>query len=251
MNAALINRNAEMVELYVSGVSSTVLGEKFNISSRQVRRTMVKLGVETRDAGQPRIHSVNEDFFKTWTPEMAYVLGMIASDGCISTFNSFSIAQKEKYILEKISEALSYDTPIITINEKTKCHSLSVNSKKMVKDLMDIGITQRKSLTLEFPNVPNEYMSHFIRGIFDGDGHISRKVAYVSIASGSECFAISLHNILKHNGFNVNIKQNSGIYRIVITTLASVQLFSQWIYKDCGDLYLIRKFETFKKGVKK
>ena len=46
-------------------------------------------------------------------------------------------------------------------------------AKKIFKDLIKLGVTPRKSLTLKFPTFLNEdLMRHFIRGYFDGDGCI-------------------------------------------------------------------------------
>lgn len=52
---------------------------------------------------------------------------------------------------------------------------LQFNSSKLTSDLIKLGCTTKKSLTLQFPTnkiVPKEFMSHFIRGYFDGDGCI-------------------------------------------------------------------------------
>lgn len=36
----------------------------------------------------------------------------------------------------------------------------------MVNDLERLGLHPNKSFDIKFPDVPNEYVSHFIRGIF-------------------------------------------------------------------------------------
>ncbi len=45
--------------------------------------------------------------------------------------------------------------------------------KEMMDDLSKIGLTQRKSLTMQFPMVPENHKRHFIRGCWDGDGGFS------------------------------------------------------------------------------
>jgi hypothetical protein len=65
-----------------------------------------------------------------------------------------------------------------------------------------LGGTENKSLTLEFPEVPKEYLPDFIRGYFDGDGSIMRlKNNRVNSAftCGSKKFLIKLHQALKEN----------------------------------------------------
>ena len=51
---------------------------------------------------------------------------------------------------------------------------LNINSKTIKDDLMNIhGINPCKSFNIEFPYVPEEYLHHFVRGYFDGDGHVN------------------------------------------------------------------------------
>jgi hypothetical protein len=53
--------------------------------------------------------------------------------------------------------------------------NLTFSSREMCKDVEKLGGIKHKSLILEFPSfdiVPEKYMSHFIRGYFDGDGCI-------------------------------------------------------------------------------
>jgi hypothetical protein len=66
----------------------------------------------------------------------------------------------------------------------------------LVKDLMEIGLTPRKSLTIQLPTIPDEYFYHFTRGYIEGDGWITREISKPSLnevmrigfASGSHDF---------------------------------------------------------------
>ena len=52
-----------------------------------------------------RKYDINENYFKTWSNNMAYILGFIAADGVIQKENQcVSISQKESYILEDIKK---------------------------------------------------------------------------------------------------------------------------------------------------
>ena len=70
------------------------------LSDRAIRNVMYKHGVEMnreQSSGQPRKHKVNEDFFKVWTHEMAWVLGLFVTDGCINKDNqTISFTQKDE-----------------------------------------------------------------------------------------------------------------------------------------------------------
>lgn len=132
--------------------------------------------------GCSRKYHINEDFFKSWSHGMAYVLGFWWADGCIRNKKGsciFSITQHkdDKYILEEILSIMGSNHPLsITRN----CFNIEVGSKKIFDDIVRLGGTTKKSLTIEFPDIPNEYLHDFIRGYFDGDGCIYKGEEYDS-----------------------------------------------------------------------
>jgi hypothetical protein len=64
----------------------------------------------------------------------------------------------------------------------------------MYSDLLDLGGTPRKSRTIGFPQVPEPFLAHFVRGVIDGDGTLAwngdRPI--VQIYSGSPDFLDAL-----------------------------------------------------------
>jgi len=56
--------------------------------------------------------------------------------------------------------------------DNTISYELDFNCSEIFDWLLSKGCTPRKSLTLEFPIVPQQYLPDFIRGCFDGDGTI-------------------------------------------------------------------------------
>ncbi|WP_130859943.1 LAGLIDADG family homing endonuclease [Gracilibacillus phocaeensis] len=239
----------EIIKLYEDGESTTEIATIANVSSRYIRMLLKQHHVEMRPRGSwKRKYTLNEDYFKTWSNNMAYILGFIIADGTIARDVQFvSIAQKEKYILEAIREELGSNQPIVK-NKDTGVYMLTINSKVMKNDLIEIhGVKPNKSSTIEFPHVPKEYMSHFIRGYFDGDGYINYKQYTVTFVSGSKSFLEALINVLKEKEFTPQFQQQGANYRVHIRGRKSVKLFSDWIYKDKNEgLYLIRKYHTFK-----
>ena len=58
---------------------------------------------------------------------------------------------------------------------KTKAGALyhfGISNEKLYDDIVNLGLTPNKSLTMQFPNMPNEFVRHFIRGCWDGDGSV-------------------------------------------------------------------------------
>lgn len=118
-----------------------------------------------------RKYDFNENYFNELkTHEQAYILGFIYADGYNSE-DKLELDQKEERIdiLENINKALESNNPIKSYSPGV--FRLNFNSKKLCSDLTKLGAIKNKSLTLTFPDfIPDELMSSFILGYFDGDG---------------------------------------------------------------------------------
>lgn len=126
--------------------------------------------------------SINQNFFQTWSPQMAYVLGFIFADGAIEDVQKssrtcyISIVSKDLSILEKIKSVMNSNHKLyerksqLTIYPGNKRYiagerfTFRVGSKFMYNDLLSLGVTPRKSLSILFPSIPREFLSHFIIG---------------------------------------------------------------------------------------
>ncbi|SIQ60718.1 LAGLIDADG-like domain-containing protein [Bacillus cereus] len=226
----------EITQLYAEGKSTSEIAILANVSARYIRMVLADNNVPRRAIGSwKRKYDLTEDYFKTWSNNMAYILGFIAADGVI---------QKESYILEDIKQELNTKQPLYQ-NKKTGVYMLNINSKTIKDDLMNIhGIMPCKSFNIEFPFVPEEYLHHFVRGYFDGDGHVNSHKYFVSFVGGSYNFMNSFKGILEDNKFRLSFVDKEKQYRIYLNGKNNVNKFSRWIYKDKG-LYLKRKYNIF------
>jgi hypothetical protein len=198
--------------------------------------------------GCNRKYKINHDFFKTWSHDMAYVLGFWWADGWICTNGyrcNFGIAQHKsrEAILKKILRKMKSNYPIF--ESKYKICQFLIRSKSIVKDIISLGGMPRKSLTIGFPDVPKPYLPDFIRGHFDGDGCIYKsknkkanknskhKFDYqISIASGSKIFINKLLIILRENisGFGGQIQERIPCKKFIRGKL----------WKQNGPVYILR-----------
>lgn len=200
-----------------------------------------------------RKKDVNIAFFKVWGMEMAYTLGFICSDGYIHpTLNSFVIYNTDYDILNKMKAAMSAEKEIACY-EKTKVYRLDISQKEIVKDLLKLGLTPAKSLTLKFPEVPNEYLSHFIRGYYDGNGYIQFKQTgnkpqiTVRISTGSKDFAEgAIEAISKNEGISGSIHiikgEKNNYYNVDFYGYNAIRFIS-WIYWNADGFYLAQKHD--------
>lgn len=119
----------------------------------------------------------NEDYFeKIDSPEKAYFLGFIYSDGSLIYDESkyryklnIKIHNKDSEILERFILLLDSEVKVWKSNTRD-ISEIGFSSKKMLNDLQKIGLSTNKTFTLIYPKIDEEFESHFLRGYFDGDG---------------------------------------------------------------------------------
>lgn len=120
----------------------------------------------------PISKTVNQDFFKTWTPKMAYVLGFFAADGNMSPHSNgghyLEFTSCDKELLIKTRNILKSTHKISGRNRNPRgktAYRIQVGSKTLYKDLIELGLTPNKSLTIKFPHIPEQYLGDFIEEI--------------------------------------------------------------------------------------
>jgi len=210
--------------------------------------------------------TVNKDFFKVWTPEMAYVLGFFAADGWISHnkrgayFLCIQITDED--LLQKIRSAFQSTHKISKRVMKSILHKqsfrLQIGSKEMCYDLNNLGFTVRKTHIMLAPQVPEEFLFDFVRGYFDGDGnvwvgltHKERKTSHWALQSAftscSGLFLKSLMQRLSNYGLKGRVQKIRSYYRLVYSIKSSLLLYDLMYKRNNDNLYLARKKAVFER----
>lgn len=203
------------------------------------------------DSGWQRTHSVNENFFKTWTEDSAYVLGYFYADGNLSG-NRFGLrfTSVDRELLEIVKESMETDAPIIKRSDRD-VYILSVYSEKIYEDVKSFsGIQHKKSATIEFPDIPLEYMNHFVRGYFDGDGSVmftGRKRLKTAFGSRSKKFISELDSVLPTKGGSIQevSRRDNQFYTLAYMTNDSVDIY-KYLY-DNASVFFSEKKEKFER----
>ena len=115
--------------------------------------------------------------FECPEPVFWYLVGLIASDGCLSSDGRhIDITSKDRDCLEQIRKAASLSCRVGQKNKRgvSICHHLQIGSRVLYDRLLAIGLTPKKSLTLGPLQVPDSVFHDFLRGVIDGDGGIRR-----------------------------------------------------------------------------
>lgn len=188
----------------------------------------------------------NENYFKTWSHNMAYILGFITADGCLlSNRNTlaFCLHSQDIEILEFIKSEISPNRPIhfkIDKRFNTKFVSLRIDSKEIISDLKNLGLCERKTGKEVYPDVPTEFKFDYLRGLFDGDGCISiRNNKYKTplwfICSSNKLFLETLQNKIYNIGYLVE-KPKQNICYWNITKRSDIQNIREKLYNNSFSL---------------
>lgn len=175
--------------------------------------------------------------------EKAYWLGFISADGCVHDgILELTLKEEDKEHVKRFARFVS-PTAEVKYRPKQKAYRVSICSKQICDDLIALGVTPRKSLTLQFcDKVPLHLVHHYIRGYVDGDGSIQyRKHARIEIL-GTECFLNSIVDSLSlhHN----KKKQHGAAYSIRYSGNKLAPPILNMLYAD-ATVYLPRKYEKY------
>jgi len=155
----------------------------------------------------------------------AYFLGFLLADGNISATTNrvcFTINSDDDYILDIFKKDIKSNNNIrryLVFDKRTgkfnKSSVFQISSKKIKDDLHLLGISSDKSNYFDYTKIVcNNYFNHFLRGLFDGDGYISKDKARIGIISTKEFLDYINTNILTKAYPILNIAKNVNTIRI-------------------------------------
>lgn len=209
-----------------------------------------------------RKYNFDFNYFKSIdTPEKAYILGFIFGDGAVKKSGlSIILHPQDISILEKIKREMEYTGKVSTEKYKErKICCLRICSEDLSLDMKSFGIFGNKTNSTKFSikkYVPAKFYSHFIRGFFDADGNIYQNKNRLNLCRvmiiGLESVLLECQDILKeYCGLKINKlyqpKNTKVVKKMTYMGKRSVRKIYDFLYKDCGDLFLDRKKKEFEK----
>ena len=123
-----------------------------------------------------------------------------------------------------------------------------IHSKEIKKDLAELGIGPNKSLTVPFPDIPEEFLPSFVRGVIDGDGWIQKTGYVMNVTSASLCFAEGLLSVFQSWKLRSEItfemsQAGHPVYRVWIKGKDTLPKLAKIIYNNATDNYISYKKE--------
>lgn len=262
-----------IVDLYVNQNKTTKeISQKLNIGIWSITNQLIKRNIKRRSPSAfNRKYYLNEDYFKIIdTEEKAYFLGFLYADGAIYANNKnnrhyfhLTLHSSDLEILEVFKKSIPTNVPLRYYSKRNHT-SLMISSEKMTKDLINLGCMPCKSFKIRFPTVeqvPDNFVRHFIRGYFDGDGCISfsekhRRIEMRIMSNINFCYALERYlskncNIDKFYSQPIFESKNGGEFYTNVAFGKSEYIinFYKLIYNN-ATVFLNRKKKIFDSYIK-
>lgn len=229
------------------------IARKLGMSSSWVGDQYKKYGFQPNTKGFNKKYYANDNFFSTWSHDMAYCLGFIAADGHIwkkRFFITIGISENDVEILEYIKKCVSPDS-LIRKGSKNMIQ-LCIHSEQIWIDLQKLGVTHGKTFGMEINfDIPEEYWGDYLRGFFDGDGSIwettfrigGKPYYYANFTCASRKFLEYIQNRLGFGKINIVRKK---YFELKFNQRECLSLYNI-LYKNLSAFKLDRKYARFLK----
>lgn len=250
-----------MINMYTNdNLGCHTIGKKYGLSCNQIARILVKEGITLRTLNDSRkLRSIynskydNIDYFKNIdTPDKAYWLGFIFADGSVYKGNSVGMKiglQPQDYKhLDKIADIFKGKRYFSQGKE-----FVSITNASLCEDLINKGVypnkTYRDDYNYTFDSLSEELKSHFLRGLFDGDGTICFDKRRNSLMLGfiaTKQFSNQIQDFLSKTleVTNVKIRHFEHYSSFQYQSKKDITKILEYLYKDT-DLYLERKYNLY------
>ena len=245
----------EIKTQYSKGIPLITLQKEYNISYDRIKNLLKDC--ENISSAKRLNPNLIENYFENIDSEdKAYWLGWIISDGTItyqpekSKFQlELTLKEEDEHILHLLEQDLGVQNKVYTSNKTYKRFSLG--SKNIIKNLVDLGVTQNKTFTVKVPSFDKQYNAAFLRGLFDGDGGFT----VYTRATGQKCMELSfcgneyivswiLSTLLEDipDLTKNSITKESSIKRIRWSRKKDIILIRDYLYKNHNNHFLSRKY---------
>lgn len=200
-----------------------------------------------------------------WSPKFAYALGLIATDGNLSTDGRhIDFTSKDEEQLKNFKNCLGINVKIgykVSGFTKKMISHIQFGDINFYRFLLQTGFTPAKTKTIANLKIPRKYFFDFLRGHLDGDGTFysywdprwrSSFMFYIELTSASENHILWLQKRIfglgKIKGRITKSRSNSA-YRLKYAKAESLKLLPK-LYYDRFVICLSRKRRKIERALK-
>ncbi len=166
-----------LYKLYIEqGRSMEQIALQFDCSITTVHRRLREFEIPARPYATPRQRHVPDEVFASWTPSLSYIVGLIASDGCLlrQNPNAVQFTSTDLELIELFRQLLQLDPQIHPYcrlpSGQKPIYAVVICDWRFRAFLENVGLTPAKSKTIAQLDIPDQVFPDFMRGCMDGDG---------------------------------------------------------------------------------
>lgn len=236
----------DVIDKYKNGTSTTIIANEYNVDRHTICNILKKHKIERNNIYHNK--GLDENYWEIIDSyDKAYFLGFFITDGNVYGNDvRLQLKNESQYILETLKNKTKSENNVR--QDKRGFSTFSVKRKKWVDDLAKYGVIPNKTSTVYFPDMLQvNLLSHFVRGLIDGDGWISFKGEQIGFC-GNETLVTQLRDFLVKtlNVYNSKIlKTGNNLYQVCWCSKKDIKNIGEYIYKDKGDCFLKIKFDNF------
>ena len=185
-NPHLVRPDRETLLRLTSEMNDRQISRLYGCTSPVIARWRDHYGIPRsprQSGGNTARWQTDRDYFaKIDTPEKAYILGFIIADGHVRKEGykiEISVKAADAGLLRAIASEVRCDAPLGSMTnhyDGSESLRLYLCGKKIVSDLNALGVFHDKTRTATYPAAPPELERHLIRGLWDGDGHVGKRM---------------------------------------------------------------------------
>jgi len=253
----------QVVKLYQEGKSQIYIEKNLHLTRKTIREHLKSTGVKYKTKSEQWLirygnTDLREDAFETITPESAYWLGFLYTDGSISGderegYTTELLLQRgDKGHIEKYRDFMRSSSKVEDVKPAGRLASrLRIGSKRIHDSLKALGFTNEKS----YDAIPHESLQNsrdFWRGCIDGDGGVYCKdmIKYMTHqlfmcgTLDTVCgFIWFCQDKIGLTSRKYPTDKGNGLYAISYYGQEAIKI-ADFLYKDAS-VYLERKYQTY------
>jgi hypothetical protein len=270
MRNIITEKQIEFIKINYPNKGSKYCVENLNLSKSTISTIARRIGVRVNEDVKIKnmskeIIDIN-DYLSIDDPKIAYILGLIWTDGTVIFSNNKSKTPIIKHTCVEY-DSLSSDIIFKSLNwrnfksnndrsiGKNRMSTNWISNRELGEYLIKNGYRDKNNGTFIYSSF-DKYISHFLRGIFDGDGCITisesnlkyKQTAIYFSSSSNQNWDYLCHILDKiHVKYKIrkNIDKLGESSQIYINESVSIYNLCEFMYKDSTNIRLERKYNKY------
>lgn len=251
----ILSKDDVAEKMFLEGKSITQISKELKVDRGCLSIRLKKRGLNIVQHCNKK--TINSNVFNEIdTEEKAYWLGFLMADGSVSDSNKIELSSKDKDHIEKYKSFLNSQHKIsvkkaLLNGKEFVSYRLNVQDKQIANDLKKYGCIPNKTFEMHLPNIEKQFMRHWLRGYFDGDGCIAigknKGTSYITLSSGNQYILEEICNFINQDlnmSPKIYVRRSNTCYEIRTFNIKNTEKLLNFMY-DNITIYLNRKHEKF------